>query len=111
MASGLSERSNEFCHADGVRGRMAGMLVWRLAATCRRPIRPPPPSFLRSPRPTTWSGRPTYYLGRLKKSVDSETQYKEDQGKVSKDANTLILIGLALGWTMARTSTRRPRRA
>jgi hypothetical protein len=39
----------------------------------------------------------TYYLGRLEESVANEKQYKEDQGKVSKDGNTLILIALALG--------------
>jgi hypothetical protein len=38
-----------------------------------------------------------YYLGRLEESLASESQYNEDQGKVSKDGNTLILIALALG--------------
>ena len=38
-----------------------------------------------------------YYLGRLEESLDSEKQYQEDQEKVSKDGNTLILIALALG--------------
>jgi hypothetical protein len=38
-----------------------------------------------------------YYLGRLEESLASESQYKEDQAKVSKDGNTLILIALALG--------------
>jgi hypothetical protein len=38
-----------------------------------------------------------FYLGSLKASLASESQYQEDQGKVSKDANTLILIALALG--------------
>ena len=38
-----------------------------------------------------------YYLGRLEESLASESQYKEDQTKVSKDGNTLILIALALG--------------
>ncbi len=38
-----------------------------------------------------------YYLGRLEESLASESQYKEDKEKVSKDGNTLILIALALG--------------
>ncbi len=38
-----------------------------------------------------------YYLGRLKESLDSDSEYKEDQEKITKDGNTLILIALALG--------------
>ncbi len=38
-----------------------------------------------------------YYLGRLKESLDTESQYKEDKEKITKDGNTLILIALALG--------------
>jgi hypothetical protein len=38
-----------------------------------------------------------YYLGRLDESLASQSQYKEDKEKVSKDGNTLILLALALG--------------
>jgi hypothetical protein len=38
-----------------------------------------------------------YYLGRLDESLASESQYKEDKEKITKDGNTLILIALALG--------------
>jgi hypothetical protein len=38
-----------------------------------------------------------YYLGRLDESLASQSQYKEDKEKVTKDGNTLVLIALALG--------------
>ncbi len=38
-----------------------------------------------------------YYVGRLEASVENETEYADATGKIAKDANTLILLGLALG--------------
>lgn len=37
------------------------------------------------------------YVGRLEESVKSEDEYKDAAGKISKDANTLILLGMAAG--------------
>jgi hypothetical protein len=37
------------------------------------------------------------YLDRLTEATASETQYKEDAGKVAKDGNTLALLAVALG--------------
>jgi hypothetical protein len=39
----------------------------------------------------------SYYVGRMLAAVESESQYKDDADKVVKDANTLAVIGLALG--------------
>lgn len=38
-----------------------------------------------------------YFLGRLEKAVQSEAEYKDAKDKVGKDANTAIVIALALG--------------
>ncbi len=37
------------------------------------------------------------YIERLEKSVKSEEEYKDSESKLAKDANTLIVISLALG--------------
>jgi hypothetical protein len=37
------------------------------------------------------------YIKSLAKSVATEEDYKDDQGKVAKESNTLIIIALALG--------------
>ena len=37
------------------------------------------------------------YLDKLDEAVKTEAEYKDTEGKVTKDANTLILIALALG--------------
>jgi hypothetical protein len=37
------------------------------------------------------------YVARLEESVESEATFKEAEAKVAKDANTLILLGLAAG--------------
>ncbi len=38
-----------------------------------------------------------YYLTRLEESVETEAEYTDSDTKVAKDANTMILIALALG--------------
>ncbi len=42
-------------------------------------------------------GQVDYYLERLEDAVESEKEYGESAEKVVKDANTMILIALALG--------------
>jgi hypothetical protein len=37
------------------------------------------------------------YIHRLENAVQSEEQYKDDQDKIAKEANTLVIIALALG--------------
>ena len=37
------------------------------------------------------------YLKSLGKSVATEEDYKDDQGKIAKESNTLVIIALALG--------------
>lgn len=37
------------------------------------------------------------YIGRLEQATSSEDEYKDAEGRVSKDANTLILLALAAG--------------
>ncbi|MEN6498762.1 MAG: hypothetical protein ABFD16_31025 [Thermoguttaceae bacterium] len=37
------------------------------------------------------------YIGRLEESVANAGEYKDNEGKISRDANTVALIGLALG--------------
>ena len=38
-----------------------------------------------------------YYVGRLEDAVQLEEDYQDSAGKIAKDSNTLIVIGLALG--------------
>jgi len=38
-----------------------------------------------------------YYVDRLEKAVASESEYKDTEDKVTKDANTLAVLALALG--------------
>ncbi len=42
-------------------------------------------------------GQVDYYVDRLEKAVENEAEYADAAGKINKDANTLILIALALG--------------
>ena len=42
-------------------------------------------------------GQLVAYLDRLEEGVKSEDEYKDSQGKIVKEANTVILIALALG--------------
>lgn len=37
------------------------------------------------------------YVGRLEESVANQAEYKDNEGKIARDANTVALIGLALG--------------
>lgn len=38
-----------------------------------------------------------YYVGRLEDAVETEAGFTDSQGKIAKDANTLIVIALGLG--------------
>lgn len=42
-------------------------------------------------------GQVDYYLGRVEEAVATEADYKDAEGKITRDANTLVLIALALG--------------
>jgi hypothetical protein len=42
-------------------------------------------------------GQVDAYLGRLEEAVGSEADFKDAEGKIARDANTLILVSLALG--------------
>jgi len=78
----------------GVALSMALVLAARGAAAADPPAAPKLSTFA----PASDLVRQTdYYLGRLDESLASESQYKEDKEKITKDGNTLILIALALG--------------
>jgi hypothetical protein len=42
-------------------------------------------------------GRVDYFMNRLEDAVQDEEEYNDSKGRISKDANTMIVIGLALG--------------
>ncbi|HYW78978.1 MAG TPA: hypothetical protein VE890_05345 [Thermoguttaceae bacterium] len=42
-------------------------------------------------------GQVDYYLERLAESVETEDAYAEDQDKIAKDSNTIVILALVLG--------------
>lgn len=42
-------------------------------------------------------GRVDYFMNRLECAVQNEEEYNDSKGRIAKDSNTMIVIGLALG--------------